>query len=73
MITLRSREKKIACFFLFKDLNIVCPMYCRSMKINAPKYSFMAGTASASRLLSELKMLIRNSGARMIASHASSV
>ena len=37
--------QKIACFFLFNDLNTVCPIYCRSININAAKYSFNAPTA----------------------------
>ena len=45
--TLRSREKNTACFYLFRDLKIVWPIYCRSMKMKAEKYSFMAGIASA--------------------------
>ena len=43
--TFLSNEKKIACFFLFNDLNTVCPIYCRSININAAKYSFNAPTA----------------------------
>ena len=64
MNTLRSREKKIANFFLFRDLNTVCPIYCRSIKINAAKYCFNAITASFSSTVSELKIRIRNSGIR---------
>ena len=59
MKTLRNREKKTACFFLFKDLNTVCPIYCKSMKINAAKYVFNAGIASFISSLSELNTPIR--------------
>ena len=66
MNTFRSREKKMACFFLFKDLNMVWPTYCRSMKMKALKYSYRAGKESSIRAGSELKMLIRKCGAWMI-------
>lgn len=73
MTTLRSREKKMACFFLFRDLNTVWPIYCRSMKIKAEKYSFSAGTASVISALSELNTPMRIFGARMMILHAIAV
>ena len=69
MMTLRSREKKTACFFFPRDLNMVCPTYWSSMKIKAEKYSFMARMVSARRLSSELKMLMRKWGAKRMTSH----
>lgn len=43
MIAFLRSEKNIACFFLFRDLNVVCPIYCRSMNANAAKYILRAG------------------------------
>ena len=71
--TLRSREKKIANFFLFRDLNTVCPIYCRSIKIKAAKYCFNAITASFNKTLSELKMRISTSGIKIIILHVTAV
>lgn len=44
-MTFLNNEKNMACFFLLSDLNTVCPIYCRSININAAKYSFNAPTA----------------------------
>lgn len=48
-------------------------MYCRSMKINAAKYSFKAGTASLISSLSELKIPIRKCGATIMTVHMAAV
>ena len=65
--------KKIACFFLFSDLNVVCPIYWKSMKMNAAKYCFRAGTASCMRTGSELNTPISASGARTMTLHITTV
>ena len=54
---------------LFNDLKMVCPIYCKSININAAKYNFNASTASTSNSLSELKIPIKNSGAKIITLH----
>lgn len=69
---LRS-EKNIACFFLLSYLNTVCPIYCKSININAAKYSFRASTVSESRSASELNILISDSGANIIILHTTAV
>ena len=44
----------------------VCPIYCRSIKMNAAKYVFRAGMVWLANDRSELKMLMRNLGANRI-------
>ena len=73
MKTFRSNEKKIACFFLPNDLKNVCPIYCRSIKINAAKYCFKAGTVCDISVWSELKIPMRKWGARMMMLHTIAV
>ena len=72
-MTFLNNEKNMACFFLLSDLNTVCPIYCRSININAAKYCFNATIASLSRLLSELNMLINAPGANIIMLHITAV
>ena len=66
-------EKKMACFFLFNDLNTICPMYCKSMNTNAAKYKFSGRTAWLTSVASELKIRISASGASRITLHVSAV
>ena len=63
MIAFLSREKKIACFFLFSDLKVVWPIYCSSINANAAKYILRAGMESLISELSELKTDISAPGA----------
>lgn len=41
MMTFLNNEKNMACFFLLSDLNTVCPIYCRSININAANIALM--------------------------------
>ena len=55
IMTFLNIEKKMACFFLFNDLNTFCPIYCKSMNMKAAKYWFKAGTVFLINTGSELK------------------
>jgi hypothetical protein len=49
---LAQKGKKIACFFLFRDLKTFWPMYCRSMKMKAADKNWEITVAMAAPRIS---------------------